>query len=137
MSGRNRAIYVGLAVLGIVYSVLGIYWREANALKLIPMMDANTISSMLLRPLYTGVVLAPITIVLTAPRLKPAYGLVAMLAYGIIMTVAIFIFEGFDFITALGTFAVLPFNYLLQVPIWGLTLLVMFLIRRIGNRGHA
>ena len=134
--GQNKRVWLvaALAVLGIVYSVLATRWWVMSWLSLPPLMHEIPFGRQLLGPFWFAIELAPITMALVLLRVNPGYAAFTILFYEIIMNAAEVVFEpiyGGGYRLHVGMIVAFPFNYALQLPVWGLTWLAVRAVRSV------
>jgi len=84
---------------------------------------------MWLGPFWFAVELAPITIVVSLLRLNIVYTMLTIVFYEFVMNAAVFAFAPWNYGEFMALVIFIPWNFVFQLPIWAVTLLVLRLSR--------
>jgi hypothetical protein len=128
--GRRRLFLLGaLAVLAIVYAAIATHVWIASWMPLAPIMRRFFFVRLMLGPFWVAVILAPITVVATALRFNLGLLLLTLLFYEIVINVEYLLMAPTNLMAMFSQMTMFGWNFILQLPVWGLTLLVLKLTR--------
>lgn len=127
---RRFWLLAALAFLGIVYSVFATRYWMMSWIPLLPLMRQSFFFRLFFGPFWFAFELLPITVAVALLRMHPIHALATVLLYDIVMNVVQVASEPGGY----GLFMVIainiPMNVALQLPVWGLTRLMVRLFPR-------
>lgn len=131
---RNRRLWLlgGFAFLGIVYSVLATRLWMMSWIPLLPLLKRSEFFQAFFGPFWFAVELAPITVAVVLLRVQPIAAVFTVWAYYVLMNLTQVASEPSDYRFALLLTMVghAPFAFILQIPVFGLAVLVRKIIPR-------
>ncbi len=126
---RQLWLLAALAIVGVVYTAIATHLWIANWVSLVPIMDRSFLLRLMLGPFWVAIVLFPITIVATLLRLNIAAFLLTLLFYAIIINIEYLFMAQPNSTAMIAQATFVGWNFILQVPVWGLTVLALKLTR--------